>query len=144
MQTVKRSSWLLFNLFMLVNLVVGKAFLPGTPGQAAQTTQDQAASDPTGSSNQSTIPITSVVEPYQPQGGQYRIAYIYDTDTVARDSYNTFLTGPGFGYAFDAVKLSAVPTYDFSIDFAIIIGHDTDAGGAWGNPCLLYTSDAAD
>lgn len=137
MQTNKRSLWFVTNLFILVNLIVGAAFIPGTSGQAAQTTQDQTASNPTGSSNPSTIPIHSSAKPYQPQGGQYRIAYIYDTDTAARDSYSAFLTGPGYGYAFDAVKLSAVPTYDFSVDFAIIIGADTGTAGAWGNPAAV-------
>ena len=143
MKSVKHSAWLLFNVILLVNLVVGTAFIPGNPGQVGQTTQDQAASNPTGSSNQATIPIHSAVKPYQPQGGQYRIAYIYDTDTAARDSYCAFLTGPGYGYAFDAVKLSAVPTYDFSVDFAIIIGSDTGTAGAWGNPAAVAHVNAA-
>ncbi len=143
MQSVKRSATLLFTLFMLVNLLVGTAFIPDTLGQAAQTSQDQPASNPTDSTNQPTIPITSAVKPYQLQGGQYRIAYIYDTDTNARDKYKAFLTGPGFGYAFDPVQLGAVPTYDFSIDFAIIIGHDTGAGGAWGNPAAVAHVNAA-
>ncbi len=143
MQTIKRSAWLFFNLSMLINLVVGVAFIPVESGQALTTTQDQATSTPIGSIDQPTIPIKSAVEPYQPQAGQYRIAYIYDTDTAARDSYRAFLTGPGFGFTFDEVKLSAVPTYDFSVDFAIIIGADTGASGVWGNPAAVAHVNAA-
>src|SRR5450759_4896190 len=143
MHSVKRSAWLLLNLFMLLNLVIGTAFSPGLQDQAAQTTQGQAPSNPTASANQPTIPLTSAVKPYEPQGGQYRIAYIYDNDTAARDSYGAFLTGAPYGYAFDPVALSAVPTYDFSVDFAIIIGSDTGSTGAWGNPAAVTHVNAA-
>ncbi len=143
MQSLKRSAWFLFNLFMLVNLVVGMAFIPNVTDQAAQTTQQQAAANPAASTNQPTIPLKSAVKPYQPQGGQYRIAYIYDKDTAARDSFKAFLTGPGFGYAFDPVSLSSVLAYDFSVDFAIIIGHDTGATGAWGTPAEIAHVNAA-
>lgn len=143
MHSVKRSAWFLFNLFMLVNLVVGMAFIPNVTDQAAQTPQIQAAANPTGSVSQPTIPLKSAGKPYQPQGGQYRIAYIYDTDTTARDSFSAFLTGPGFGYAFDPVPLGSVLTYDFSVDFAIIIGHDTGTTGAWGTPAQVAHVNAA-
>src|SRR5215212_9743596 len=55
-----------------------------------------------------------------------RVAYVYNTDTVSRDSFKTLLELRGF--VVDLVPLAGVGgagEFDFSVDEAIIIGDDT-------------------
>ncbi len=67
--------------------------------------------------------------PAAPSAG--RVAYIYNTDTASRDSFNTMLTGRGIQV--DLVPISQVLQVNFSVDQTIIIGNDTGSGGTWAN-----------
>jgi len=70
------------------------------------------------------------------------LAYIYDTDTVARDAFGTFLWGAGFNVT--TVAMSAVETHDFSAHDLIVIGRDTGSGYIWGTPAAVSNVVAAD
>ena len=61
-----------------------------------------------------------------------RVAYVYNTDTTSRDSFEALLTSRGLGV--DLVTLAAAETFDFSNDQAIIIGNDT--GNQWMSGAL--------
>jgi len=73
-----------------------------------------------------------------------RVAYVYNTDTASRDSFQSLLTSRGVGV--DLVTVVAAETFDFSNDLAIIIGDDTaaaGAAGAWGTAPALAHINAA-
>ncbi|MEO7911400.1 MAG: hypothetical protein ABIV47_17275, partial [Roseiflexaceae bacterium] len=60
-----------------------------------------------------------------------RVAYIYSTDTISRDSFKTMLELRGI--TVDLVALSSLANgFDFSADQAIIIGDDTGDSATWG------------
>ncbi len=59
-----------------------------------------------------------------------RVAYIYSTDTVSRDSFKAMLELRGF--AVDLVAMTSVTATNFSADQAIIIGNDTGDTSVWG------------
>jgi uncharacterized repeat protein (TIGR01451 family) len=70
-----------------------------------------------------------------------RVAYIYDTDTASRDSFQALLSARGLGV--DLVTIAAAETFDFSNDLAIIVGNDTGSGDAWGSPLTVSNVNAA-
>src|SRR5215813_39298 len=51
------------------------------------------------------------------------VAYIYNTNIAARDSFTTLLTGRGIQV--DTVSLATAATANFTADQAIIVGDDT-------------------
>jgi uncharacterized repeat protein (TIGR01451 family) len=59
-----------------------------------------------------------------------RVAYVYNDDTAARDSYTRLLNDRGL--AVDAVTLGASETWDFKPYLAIIIADDTNVRSGWG------------
>lgn len=59
-----------------------------------------------------------------------RVAYIYNTDTASRDSFNTMLTS--YGLTVDLVSLAGAETASFTADQVIIIGDDTGSLSTWG------------
>src|SRR5262249_23755822 len=61
-----------------------------------------------------------------------RVAYVYNTDTASRDSFQALLASPG--RAADLATVAAGGTSDFSNDLAIIIGNDTGDLNVWGTP----------
>jgi hypothetical protein len=63
------------------------------------------------------------------------VAYIFYTDTVARDDFATFLSARGFQV--DLVALTGTATFNFSTDHSIIIGNDTGSHNAWGTPAAV-------
>jgi hypothetical protein len=63
------------------------------------------------------------------------VAYIYYTDTVSRDSFDTFLSARGFQVAL--VSLSAAETFSFSSYSTIVIGSDTGSFNSWGTPAAV-------
>jgi hypothetical protein len=65
-------------------------------------------------------------------GPNNRVAYVYNTDTGARDSFNTLLISRGLQV--DLVPLASAATFNFSADDAIIIGDDTGNLDTWGTP----------
>jgi uncharacterized repeat protein (TIGR02543 family) len=70
-----------------------------------------------------------------------RVAYIYNSDTAARDSFNTFLTSKGL--TVDLVALTAVETYDFTSDQLILVGYDTGNYFTFGGNTYLWGTTAA-
>src|SRR5438270_837885 len=64
-----------------------------------------------------------------------RVAYVYASDTIARDSFNSLLSGQGIGV--DLVTVAAAPAFDFSKDVSIIIADDTGVGSTWGSSAAL-------
>jgi uncharacterized repeat protein (TIGR01451 family) len=58
-----------------------------------------------------------------------RVAYIYNTDTASRDSFEALLNSRGVGV--DLVTLDIASSFDYSNDQAIIIGNDTGISGDW-------------
>lgn len=66
--------------------------------------------------------------------GQVNLAYIYNKDTEARDSFMEFLKGKGYGA--DAVLVGDIEKFDFSPYSAIIIGADTGRAGGPGKGWL--------
>lgn len=67
-----------------------------------------------------------------------RVTYIYETDTVARDSFKTLLELNG--YTFASVALADVATYDFSTTNLIMVADDT-ATYSFDNATLTGTWD---
>jgi hypothetical protein len=63
------------------------------------------------------------------------VAYVYYTDTVSRDSFDSFLAARGF--QIDLVPLSSTETFNFSGDRSIIIGSDTGSFNSWGTPAAV-------
>ncbi|HET7088065.1 MAG TPA: hypothetical protein VFL17_05400 [Anaerolineae bacterium] len=70
-----------------------------------------------------------------------RVAYIYDTDTASRDSFDAMLTSRGF--TVDLVPLGSAASYDFSPDEVIIVGNDTGTAGNWDAPDAIANVDGA-
>ena len=70
-----------------------------------------------------------------------RVAYIYDTDTASRDSFDAMLTSRGF--TVDLVPLGSAASYDFSPDEVIIVGNDTGTAGNWDAPGAIANVDGA-
>jgi uncharacterized repeat protein (TIGR01451 family) len=64
-----------------------------------------------------------------------RVAYVYNTDTASRDSFQALLAARGLGV--DLVTVAAAETFDFSSDLAIIIGNDTGDLNVWGTPTAV-------
>ncbi|MCG2768826.1 MAG: DNRLRE domain-containing protein, partial [Anaerolineae bacterium] len=63
--------------------------------------------------------------------GEGNIAYIYDSDRVAAINFQSFLESNGWSTTL--FPLSQLPGTDLSSFYAIILGHDTGSGAAWGN-----------
>ncbi len=70
-----------------------------------------------------------------------RVAYVYNTDTASRDSFEALLTSRGVGV--DLVTLAAAEAFDFTNDQAIIIGNDTGDLDVWGTPAAVNHINAA-
>src|SRR6266545_264172 len=64
-----------------------------------------------------------------------RVAYVYNTDTTSRDSFQSLLISRGM--AVDLVTVAAAETFDFSNDLAIIVGNDTGDLNVWGTPAAV-------
>jgi hypothetical protein len=64
--------------------------------------------------------------------GHGRIAYVYNTDTAAAASFQTFLEANGWSVVlFPVSQLSGVNLSGF---YAIVLGHDTGRRETWGTP----------
>jgi len=63
--------------------------------------------------------------------GEGDIAYVYDSDRVAGLNFQSFLESNGWNTTL--FPLSQLPGTDLSSFYAIILGHDTGSGAAWGN-----------
>jgi uncharacterized repeat protein (TIGR01451 family) len=70
-----------------------------------------------------------------------RVAYVYNTDTTSRDSFQSLLVSRGL--AVDLVTVTGAETFDFSNDQAIIIGNDTGDLDVWGTPAAVSHVNAA-
>ncbi len=64
-----------------------------------------------------------------------KAAYIYNTDTAGRDSFNALLSSNSI--TVDLVSLSAAETFDFSQEQVIIIGDDTGSLSTWGTTTAI-------
>lgn len=62
------------------------------------------------------------------------LVYLYDYDTVARDSYSNMLSGY---FGFTSVAMADVATHDFSPHSLIIAGSDTGYAYDWGTAADL-------
>lgn len=70
------------------------------------------------------------------------VAYIYDTDTVARDAFGTMLRSAGFDVT--TVAMADVETHNFAAQDLIIIGSDTGAFYTWGTAPAVANVVASD
>ena len=74
------------------------------------------------------VPIT--VAPPAP-----RLAYVYATDTTARDAWVSFLTAEGF--VVDAMTIAVSATADLSGYRAVLISDDSGSLSTWGTPAAV-------
>ena len=58
------------------------------------------------------------------------VAYVYATDTPARDAFSSMLTSRD--YTVTGVTVANAATFDFSTYMAIVIGHETGNLSSWG------------
>jgi hypothetical protein len=72
----------------------------------------------------------TVTEPTANAAHVSRVAYIYNTNTAARDDFKSLLLARG--YTVDTFTISETITANLSLDQVIIIGDDTGFGATWG------------
>ncbi|MCZ7571633.1 MAG: DNRLRE domain-containing protein [Ardenticatenaceae bacterium] len=73
--------------------------------------------------------------------GHGRIAYVYNTDTVAAANFQGFLQANG--WTVSLIPLSQVASSNLSGYYAIILGHDTGSYATWGSPAAVAAITAA-
>src|SRR5207244_2402158 len=66
---------------------------------------------------------------------QSSVAYVYATDTAARDAFSTLLSGRG--YTVTGVTVTNAATFDFSTYTGIVVGHDTGSLSSWGTQAAI-------
>jgi len=66
---------------------------------------------------------------------QSSVAYVYATDTAARDALSSMLSSRN--YTVTGVTVANAATFDFSTYMAIVIGHDTGNLSSWGTQASI-------
>jgi hypothetical protein len=95
----------------------------------AATSTAQAAANATASAQ---VPTATPETPSPTPPSQPRLAYIYVIDTTVAHAYQTLLQDNG--YTVDLVPQDAIPSTDFELYQAAILGPDTGSEGDWGDP----------